>query len=320
MAKENKIWPLLILAGPTGIGKTAIAMKLADVFPIDLISVDSVMVYAGLDIGTAKPSILDLQKYPHALIDVAAPDYHFNAAQFFEKANIAIKKSWANSRVPFLVGGTMLWIKLVLNGFDNLPEANKEIRIAIRQKAQEKGWPALHSDLHLLDPDGAKLIHPNHSSRIERALEVIQITGKPISMHWKKTRSGPLIFGRKATIYKLFLWPNDKQKLNANLSRRFDVMLDDGLIDEVIGLQNNFRISQKSPSMRSVGYKQVLQYLDGVCSKVEMREDACKATRGLAKRQMTWLRSLSDDATNLLVGERPEFSLCIKWVEDSLAN
>ena len=312
--------PLLLITGPTGIGKTSVAMNIADAFPVDIISVDSVMIYKELNIGSAKPSLIELENYPHALVDILFPNQCFSAAQFIKTVHVAIEESWGKYRIPLLVGGSMLWIKLMLCGFGNLPAPDVDIRNKIREEAETDGWPALHSKLGMLDPVSAKLIHPNHSTRIERALEVFKITGKPISSYWEKISSPPRIGGVHPRISKLFLLPRDQKIFGVTLTKRFEVMLQSGLIDEVDYLRKKYDLSLGSQSMRSIGYKQVMSYLDGLFGVDEMKEKATKATRSLAKRQMTWLRSMDDNSSKFLIDEIPDFNSCVKWAESKIAH
>ena len=284
--------PLFVVTGPTGSGKTAIAMHLADYAAVKLISVDSVMVYKGLNIGSAKPSPNDLMQYPHELVDIVPPDHSFDVKQFVDRATKSITEAWCEKRVPILVGGTIMYLKALLNGLNDLPPADLHIREQIRRHANQYGWQAVHQKLKSLDPNMADCIHPNHSSRIERALEVRLITNQSIQNFWT-TPTNPLqIAKRPVDLQILALIPLDRNDLKDRLNKRFDKMLTHGLLEEVIGLRDeNPNLSISSSSMRSIGYRQVWGYLNGEFSEQQMTERAKAATRQLAKRQFTWLRT-----------------------------
>lgn len=283
--------PILVITGPTGIGKTDLSMALFEQFPIRLLSADSVMVYRHLDIGSAKPTAEELSRSPHELIDLVPPEHAFDAGQFVTHATDAIKRAWDSSLVPCLVGGTILYLKSLLDGLDPLPSSDPIIRERIRKKAEHEGWPSVHAWLESLDSDAAQMIHPNHSSRIERALEVRLITGDSIRSFWSESKANQKIAGHPIEVATLALIPSNREQLKTRLDRRFDAMLTDGLETEVRSLRERPGLSLSSTSMRSVGYRQMWEFLDGSISKDEMKDRAKAATRQLAKRQMTWLRS-----------------------------
>ena len=292
--------PILVITGPTGIGKTDLSMALSEQFPIRLLSADSVMVYQHLDIGSAKPTAEKLLLSPHELIDLVPPEHAFDAGQFVTHATEAIKRAWDSNLVPCLVGGTIMYLKSLLDGLDPLPSSDPIIREKIRKKADHEGWPAVHAWLESLDSGAAQMIHPNHSSRIERALEVRLITGDSICSFWSKGKTDQRIAGHPVEVATLALMPSNREQLKSRLDRRFDAMLTEGLEAEVRFLRERPALSLTCTSMRSVGYRQMWEFLDGGISKNEMREQAKAATRQLAKRQMTWLRSWRADAKTII--------------------
>jgi len=290
----------VLLMGPTAAGKTDLAMQLADVLPCDLISVDSVMVYKGMDIGSAKPDADTLSRYPHRLIDINDPAQPYSAACFHRDALQAMQEVVARKRIPLLVGGTMLYFKTLLHGIADMPSADPWLRQQIVSDAASRGWPALHLDLGRLDPVAAARIHPNNRQRIQRALEVCLSTGKRFSDFWADKPAGNgsndgqhqhLPQDLSFRFISLAVMPEDREQLNQNILRRFDSMLTQGLVEEVYNLFGRADLSAEVPAMRAVGYRQVWQYLSGELSREEMRSKAIIATRQLAKRQMTWLRA-----------------------------
>jgi tRNA dimethylallyltransferase len=271
--------------GPTASGKTAVAMALADSFPVELVSVDSAQVFRDMDIGTAKPDPATLARYPHRLIDLISPEESYSAARFRTDALAAMAAITATGRVPLLVGGTMLYFRALLHGLADLPQADPALRAEIDAAAAERGWPALHADLAVLDPSTAARLHPTDSQRIQRALEICRTSGRPMSELLAAT-------GREKPPYELLqiaLLPSDRAILHARIARRFDEMLLAGLDGEVRMLRRKYRLHAGLPSMRCVGYRQVWEAQEGTYGKQEMRDRGIYATRQLAKRQITWL-------------------------------
>lgn len=278
----NKV---LCLLGPTASGKTPLALQLADHFPCDLISVDSAMVYRGLDIGTAKPDAETLKRYPHALIDICEPTKVYSAAQFREDAQHCIEQALARARLPVLVGGTMLYHRVLQQGIAALPPANRAIREALQKKAETVGWEVLYQELREIDPEAAERIHPNDPQRLLRALEVYQISGKSLSWHWQQQAAASLPY----TFINIGLWV-DRPLLRERIAQRADAMLAQGFVDEVRQLFVQPGMHAELPAMKSVGYQQVWQYLEKKINHEQMLEQVIHKTRQLAKRQVTWLR------------------------------
>jgi len=287
-------WDALALVGPTASGKTAIALALAAEWPIEIISVDSALVYQGMDIGTAKPTLAERQAVVHHLIDIRDPAQSYSAADFARDATVLIHDIRARGKLPLLVGGTMLYVKALIEGLDDLPLADPAIRADIEEEAHDKGWPALHTELALVDPQAAQRLPPNDAQRIARALEVWRITGKPLSSFFGTTRvAGP-------RVALLSLEPKERKWLHERIAQRFDAMLEQGLVDEVKALRARGDLQADLPSMRCVGYRQVWEALDAIEDGTPqanalrlMRERAIAASRQLAKRQLTWLRSMT---------------------------
>jgi tRNA dimethylallyltransferase len=282
---------VLALVGPTAVGKTAVALALAARLPVDLISLDSAMVYRGMDIGTAKPSAEVLKRFPHALLDIRNPTESYSAASFLNDADQAVTLALARGRLPVLVGGTMLYLKSFREGLALLPEADPGLRAQIQQEAQRFGWQALHDELTRFDPRAAAGIHPNNPQRLIRALEVFRSTGLPISDFWQQQKDQNVGHRLRVNLTEVALVPDDRRLLHERINARFQAMLDAGLIDEVIGLRARFDLSLDLPSMRAVGYRQVWQFLEGDLTYQGLVQAGAAATRQLAKRQLTWLRS-----------------------------
>ncbi len=280
--------PVLCLMGPTASGKTALAIELMAHLPVDIISVDSVMVYRGMDIGTAKPDAATLKIAPHRLIDIRDPANPYSAAQFRDDALRQIRGIHAEGRIPLLVGGTMLYFRALLEGLSALPPAEPAIRDRLMMEAETMGWAALHKRLQAIDPESAKRIHANDSQRLQRALEVYELTGEPLSRLQLRAEGG---IGSHEKVIKIILMPEDRKSLHTQIEKRFHAMLEQGFIEEVEGFYARDDLDEDLPAMRSVGYRQVWQYLDGILEKAQLREKGVAATRQLAKRQMTWLRS-----------------------------
>jgi len=284
--------PLAIfLMGPTASGKTDLAVDLAARFPCDIISVDSAQVYRGLDIGSAKPGSEVLAASPHRLIDICEPTEAYSAARFRDDALREMAEIVARGRVPLLVGGTMLYFRALQAGLAPMPEADPGIRARLEQEAEVSGWADLHQRLLRVDPEAGARIHPHDSQRIQRALEVFEITGRPLSK-WQRASVplNPLPY----RLLKLVRAPRERQVLRERIAHRFQAMLDAGLEDEVRRLWARGDLTPDLPSLRSVGYRQVLNYLLGGSSFEVMIERGVTATRQLAKRQLTWLRSEPD--------------------------
>ena len=275
----------ILLMGPTASGKTAVAMELARHFPVELVSVDSAQVFVDMDVGTAKPDAATLKAFPHHLIDLISPEEAYSAARFREGALTAMAKISARGKTPLLVGGTMLYFKTLLEGLADLPKACPKTRMDIDLQADAQGWPVVHAELAQVDPITAARLHPTDSQRIQRALEVFRLAGRPMSALFAESQqqSPPYDF------LSLGLLPSDRSVLHARIAERFDAMLDAGLVDEVVELRAKYHLHLNLPSMRCVGYRQVWEALDGIIPRTEMRDRGIFATRQLAKRQITWL-------------------------------
>ncbi|MFC4528106.1 tRNA (adenosine(37)-N6)-dimethylallyltransferase MiaA [Dyella halodurans] len=276
--------------GPTASGKTALACALSERFPVDLVSVDSALVYRGMDIGTAKPDAATLARYPHRLIDIRDPAEPYSAADFRADAVAAMQQITAQGRVPLLVGGTGLYFRALQQGLSQLPEADAAIRERLAAEAARLGWPAMHERLATLDPAAAARIGPNDAQRVQRALEVIELTGRPLSEQ-QRGGSGERFPWR---VLKLALLPADRGPLHARIAERFDAMLAHGFLDEVRALRARGDLHADLPAIRAVGYRQAWEHLDGQTDAAEFRDRGIFATRQLAKRQITWLRSELD--------------------------
>jgi len=277
-----------LLLGPTASGKSALAMRLAAQVPLEIVSIDSAQVYRGMDIGTAKPSAQERSAVAHHLLDIRDPSQPYSAAEFVHDATAAIADIRSRGRLPLVVGGTMLYAKALRDGLSRLPSADPQLRAQIEARAAALGWPALHAELAAKDPATAARLSPNDGQRIQRALEVIELTGEPLSQLQRTASPPPL---RLRTIA---LMPADRDALRERIAQRFDAMLAAGLLDEVRALIARGDLHRDLPSQRSVGYRQAWAYLLGEIDAVEFRMTAIHATRQLAKRQMTWLRSMRD--------------------------
>ena len=286
--------PVVCLMGPTASGKTSQAIRLADSLPLDIVSVDSAMVYRGMDIGTAKPDAETLSRAPHALIDIRDPEEAYSAGAFVRDAVSEIRRILDTGRVPLLVGGTMLYFRALIDGIAELPGADLAIRKALDEEGDDRGWPALHRELETVDPEAAGRIAPTDRQRIQRALEVYRATGQSLS-DWQKSAARP---GADFNFLKIALLDPDRIRLHNRINRRFREMLDAGFIEEVEALRSRPGLSSDTSSMRSVGYRQIWAYLDGACDLTAATARAQAATRQLAKRQITWLRT--ERAVNML--------------------
>jgi tRNA dimethylallyltransferase len=285
----------IALAGPTACGKTAAALAIAAHHAVEIISVDSALVYRGMDIGTAKPSAAELATVPHHLIDIRDPLQAYSAMEFVRDASHLIKDVRARGKTALLVGGTMLYFKALAEGLDDMPAANAEIRATLEQEALQVGWPAMHSQLSDIDPVTAARLAPADSQRIQRALEVYRISGKPMStFHAEKVRrlaanqTDPA--GQRGVL--ISMEPIERSWLHTRIAQRFDAMLRAGFLDEMQSLRARGDLNPDLPSMRCVGYRQAWEALDGLWPIAELRDKGIYATRQLAKRQVTWLRSM----------------------------
>lgn len=277
--------------GPTASGKTTSALDIAQKIPSEIISVDSALVYREMDIGTAKPSQEERASVSHHLIDIMDPAETYSVAQFCEDTLRLVADIRKRGKLPLLVGGTMLYFRGLTSGLDDLPGANPEIRAKLDEEAAQIGWPGMHARLANLDPVTADRLKPNDAQRIQRALEIIELTGKPLS----ELHSGQSAQALPFNIIPIALEPSDRSKLHERIALRFDQMLkDDQLIEEVIKLRKRGDLHPGMPSMRCVGYRQTWEYLDGKFDRKTLREKGIAATRQLAKRQLTWLRSMPE--------------------------
>lgn len=282
----------LALLGPTASGKSGLAAALAARLPLEIVSMDSAQVYRGMDIGTAKPSAEERARVPHHLIDVVDPDQAYSSGRWRSDAIRAAVEILGRKRLPLFVGGTMLYYRTLTGGLDTLPQANPTLRRDLNDEAARRGWPALHLELAQVDPRAAQRIAPSDAQRIQRALEVWRLTGMPLSA-LQGAAKADLPFPLKA----FALVPGDRAELHRRIAARFQAMLQAGLVDEVRSLRKKYRLSAGMPSMRCVGYRQVWQALEGELDESALAERAVAATRQLAKRQLTWLRSFPDVET-----------------------
>jgi tRNA dimethylallyltransferase len=277
--------PVITLMGPTASGKTALAMELCDALPCDIISVDSALIYKGMDIGTAKPTKAELAKYPHRLIDLLEPSESYSAADFCRDALTEITKIRDQGRIPLLVGGTMMYFKSLIDGISPLPEADPSIRADIEKEAAEQGWDYIHQQLQAVDAEAAERIHKNDPQRLIRALEVYRITGHNLS-HLIQIKGDKL----SGDILQFAITPNDRALLHHRIEQRFEQMIAEGFEDEVVKLKQRSDLHENLPAIRCVGYRQMWQYLNGEFNHEDMVFKGICATRQLAKRQLTWLR------------------------------
>jgi tRNA dimethylallyltransferase len=288
--------PAIALMGPTASGKSALALDWAQRLGGEIVSVDSALVYRGLDIGAAKPTTGERAAVPHHMIDLRDPWQTYSAAEFAADARVAIDAILARGRLPILAGGTGLYFRALLQGLSPMPEADPALRAAIEAQAREQGWPQLHAELARVDPAAAARIHATDAQRIQRALEVFRLSGRPISQWQRESPRGPRLPCR---VLKLVVAPADRATLHARIAARLDTMLDAGLLDEVRALRTLPQLRAHPapldlPAIRAVGYRQAWEHLDGATSAAEFRDRAIFATRQLAKRQVTWLRGELD--------------------------
>jgi len=286
--------PCICIAGPTASGKTAAAMAIAQRHETEIVSVDSALVYRGMDIGTAKPTRDELAAVPHHLIDIRDPLQAYSAAEFVADAGRLIADIRARGKLPLLVGGTMLYFKALFDGLDDMPKADAAVRAALADEAAAHGWPALHAELARVDPATAERLAPNDSQRISRALEVFRVSGRPLSFFHAQgaARKSAAVSGAAEAFTLISLEPQDRAWLHERIAQRFDAMLAAGFIEEVKTLRARGDLNRDLPSMRCVGYRQAWEALDGDYPMAELRDRGVFATRQLAKRQITWLRSM----------------------------
>ena len=275
----------LVLTGPTAAGKSSWAVRLAEELPLEIVSMDSAQVYRGMDIGTAKPSAALRARIPHHLIDILEPTESYSAGQFVTDCARLIREIRGRGRLPLVVGGTMLYLRALILGIADLPRGSAQLRREIDARAQEQGWPHLHAELARLDPEAAARIHPNDPQRIQRALEVCYATGRPLS-YLQRTRRPVL-----AHLPRWALAPVDRAGLHLRIAQRLSHMMEQGFLDEVARLRERGELTARHPAARAVGYRQLWAHLEGRCGLAEARDRALAATRQLAKRQLTWLRT-----------------------------
>ena len=288
--QRQKPPPAILLMGPTASGKTAVAVRLANALPCEIISVDSAQIYKGMDIGTAKPDAALLEKAPHHLLDVIEPHESYSAARFRDDALALMREITERDRIPLLVGGTMMYFRALTEGLNDLPEADSMVRLMIDTMAEEGGWPSVHARLAKVDPETAARLEPNDSQRVQRALEVYYLTNQPMSKLLQK----PKYVYFPYTPIRISLVPSDREVLHLRIAQRFDEMMKAGLVKELAGLRDEYGLEPGMPSMRSVGYRQAWDHLEGRIDLATFREQGIAATRQLAKRQLTWLRAMEN--------------------------
>ncbi len=286
----NTLPPALFLMGPTASGKTQVAVELAQRLPVEIISVDSALVYRDMNIGTAKPEAAVLAHAPHHLINILDPTNIYSAAAFCHDALRLMNDITQRGHIPLLVGGTMLYFRALHFGLNELPQADSNVRAALDEQALHIGWPALHAKLAQVDPETAALLKPNDAQRIQRALEIYQLTGQPMSTLFRQQNKYPLPYH----VMQIALIPSERSQLHARIATRFTAMLKFGLVDELRALQEIYSLHPNLPSMRCVGYRQAWQFLAREINETELLDKGIAATRQLAKRQLTWLRGMPD--------------------------
>lgn len=291
MPPTSSLPPAIFLMGPTASGKTGAAVELVPQLPLELISVDSALVFRGMDIGTAKPDAATLAQAPHCLIDIIDPPDSYSAAQFRSDALAHMAEITSRGKVPLLVGGTMLYYQALQQGLSDLPQADASLRAELDAQAAALGWPAMHAELARVDPVTAARLAPNDAQRVQRALEIYRLSGEPMSVLLARQTAEPLPY----RLLKIALQPSERAVLHQRIELRFDLMLQQGLEQEVQQLRQQYpQLHLGLPSMRCVGYRQMWEYLDGDIDQATMRDKGIFATRQLAKRQLTWLRGMDD--------------------------
>ncbi len=307
--------PVVFIMGPTASGKTDLAIKLVEQYPFEIISVDSALVYKDMDIGTAKPTAEELQQAPHRLIDFLDPAQSYSTAQFRKDALEAIAEIHQQNKIPLLVGGTMLYHRSLLYGISELPAADESIRARLDTQMRQKGKQYMHDRLAEIDPDSARKIHPNDPQRVQRALEVYQITGQTMSQLQQASQAQALPFEN----HKIVIAPSSRALLRERIALRFEQMIEQGFIEEVQQLWQRGDLDLSMPSMRSVGYRQVWEYLEGKMNREEMIERAITITRQFAKRQMTWLRR-EQDALWLATEDNNNVHQAVKYLSPAISK
>ena len=302
--------PAIFLLGPTASGKSDLAMKLTSHLPVELVSVDSALVYRDMNIGTAKPDAEILRQYPHHLVDIRNPDEVYSAADFRSEVLTLMSAISERGNIPLLVGGTMLYFKVLIEGIASMPAADSAIREKIVREAETGGWRKVHQRLAEVDPESAARIHPNDPQRLQRALEIWELTGESMTQLHKKQQN---LVSLPFSVCQLAIIPSDRADLHRIIAARFEQMIKDGFIEEVEHLREKYDLNAELPSIKSVGYRQVWQYLEGEVDRKAMQERAIIATRQLAKRQFTWLRGWS----NLKEIPFPEVNEALKIIQAS---
>jgi len=310
---ESNLPPAIFLMGPTASGKTALAVALAKQFQTEIISVDSVLVYKGMDIGTAKPTLEERQGIPHHLIDILDPAEAYSTGSFRKSALELMNDITARGKVPILTGGTMLYFNSLFNGLAELPEADPEIRAKLDQELSINGKEAMHERLKSIDPESAQRIHPNDPQRVQRALEVYEISGKPITRFFSEAQQSTIPYKK----IKIIVAPEHRKQLHEKIALRFRLMIEQGLIDEVKALYNRGDLTVDMPAIRAVGYRQTWSYLEGEYDLDTLIEKGIIATRQLAKRQFTWLRR-ETDAISFISSETELVSKVLKHIKQEL--
>lgn len=299
---SRKLPPAIFLLGPTASGKTAVSLQLAQRFPVEIVSVDSALVYRGMNVGTAKPTAEERAQVAHHLIDMIDPTERFSAAQFRNAAVALAAEITARQHIPLFVGGTMLYFRALAEGLSTMPGADQAVRTAIDARAAEHGWPHLHRELAIVDPETATRLAPSDAQRIQRALEVFETTGRSLS-DWHQA-SGAQSFPYR--VLRLGLSPSDRSMLHRRIEIRFDAMLARGLVAELVTLRSRYPLEASMPSMRCVGYRQAWQHLEGEFGADELARRGLFATRQLAKRQLTWMRAMHELQTIDCLAQHPE--------------